>query len=353
MKKWLIVSDYPEKTGIWNYALDLYDSLKEDLDIEFLNLYNSKTFSSYPKIGKVLDIWNFYLWFFLWISGRKLKKYLNENNYDFIILAHQWMGYLLPTISKLEIEKITVLHDLMSYNVYKNNLLHMVFRFFAIRNIVKSDKIIFISDMTKKDFLNLGFYFKWKTKIINNYIRDDKFYIIKDKNYIFEKFNIRNYYNNIMLSVTNWQPHKNDITFLKLALKMKDTLFIKVWWLWKNTIKFINKNNIGNIQFFNSLDYNSLRELYNITDIYINTSTKEWFWYPPYEALFCGSKLLTTKSIDVKTMNWIYVLKGFYDISEYIKWINILLNQNLEFSNIDEYRVLKFKKKFIDFINKK
>lgn len=350
MKKWLIVSDYPEKTGIWNYAIDLYNSLKDDLDIDFLNLYNSKTFSSYPKIWKVLDIWNFYLWFFFWISGKKLQKYLKENNYDYIILAHQWMGYLLPAISKINIEKITVLHDLISYNIYKNNLLHIVFRFFAIRNIVKSDKIVLTSKMTENDFLDLDFKFSWKTKIIHEYIDETKYYKIKEDT-INSLLYLKDNYNTIISSVTNWQPHKNDISFLKLASEFPEYLFVKVGYISEECSKYIETSKLNNIKLLNKISLDNLRELYNITDIYVNTSIKEGFWYPPHEALFCWAKLLTTQSVDMQSMNWVYVLDDYYDISEYKKWINILLKQDLDFVNIDDYKVWKFKKEFIEFIN--
>jgi len=349
MKKGLIITDYWLNTGIWNFAIDLYESLKDDIYIDFLNLYNLKWFKGYPKKGNNLDVWNFYIWFFLGFTWIKLKKYLLNNDYDFIILPHQGMWYIIPYLKQVNIEIITVLHDLTSYTIYKKNFLHIVFRFFSIKHIIKSNKIIFTSKITKEDFFFEGFKFNWKTKIIHEYIDDNKYYKIWNNNLNYYS-NIQNNISKTLIAVTNWQPHKNDITFFKIASEYPKYLFIKVWYISKECLKYIEEKKLNNIKLFNRVSLKELRELYNISDIYINTSLKEWFGYPPHESLFCWTKLLTTKSIDIKLEKWIYILDDYFDIRWYKKWIKILLNETLNFKNIYEYKSDVFKKKFIDFI---
>lgn len=350
MKKWLIITDYWEKTGIGNYAIDLFESLKDEIDIDFLNLYNTKWFSIKPSNWYIINIWNYFSWIFFWVTWSKLLNYLKNNRYDYIILWHQWMWYLIPYLNKLDIEVISILHDMMSYNTYKNNILHIIFRKVSTDKIIKSDKIIFISENTKKDFFDFWFEFLWETTVIYSYIDSNKFYKLDNKDYIYSKYNIDKKYTKIFISVTNGQSHKNDITFFKLANEYKNYLFIKVWNFSVECNEYIKNNNLNNILLLNWLNYIQLRELYNICDVYINTSIKEWFWYPPFEALFCWTKLLTNKSINIEVENWIYIVDDYYDIEWYKKWISKLINEELVFNNIHKYRIERFKNEFQNFL---
>lgn len=351
MKKWLIITDYWEWTWIWNYAIDLYLSLKDNINIDFLNLHNKKWFSNIPNMWDRISIWNYFSWIFLWISWKKLLNYLKENKYEYVVLWHQWMWYLIPYIKKANIKVITILHDLMSYNIYKNNLFHIIFRNISTNKIINSDKIIFISENTRADFCKLWFKFNWETKVISNFIDDKKYYKLEQKNHIYKKFNIiKENYDRIFISVTNWQPHKNDITFIKLAKEYQESLFIKIWYISWECQNYIKNNNLNNILNFLSLSSSELCELYNISDIYINTSKKEGFWYPPFEALFCWIKLVTTNSINIENQKWIYVVNDFYNIDEYKKWISKVVWENIDFSNIKFYKIDRFKNEFIELL---
>lgn len=348
MKKGLILTDYWNSTWIWNYAIDLYDALKDDLNIDFLNIYSKKWFSNYPKKWEILDIWNFYINFFFWFWTRKILKYIQKNKYDYVLIPHQWMGYIIPYLKKIWVKIFIVSHDFMSYNIYKNNLLHIIFRNFSINNIVYSDKMIFTSFNTLKDFEDLWFIYNWEKKIIHEYVNYKNFYRLENKSneFLDEK------YIKILTSVTSWQPHKNDITFFKIALNFPNYLFIKVWKISEECEKFIKENNIKNIKLLNKLAFTKLVDLYNNTDIYINTSIKEGFWYPPHEALFCWAKLVTANSIDLQRQNWIFVVNDFYDVNKYIEWINIVLNEEIDISNLKhEFSKEKFAKEFILFLN--
>lgn len=350
MKKGLIITDYWEKSWIWNHVIDMYLTLREGLEIDLLNLHNLKWFFHKPTQGNILEIGNYYTWVIFWKTWRLLSDYLNRNRYDYIILWHQWMCYLIPFLKKMNLEVITVVHDMMSYNTYKYSFLHFIFRKISTSKIIQSDKLVFISENTRKDFYDLWLNFSWKTSVINSYIDDEKFYKLDSLDYVYAKYNLNKSYKKIFISVTNWQHHKNDITFFRLANEYKNYLFIKVWNISKECKKYIKTHHINNIQFLSWLNYEQLRELYNISDIYINTSTKEGFWYPPFEALFCSCKLLTTKSINITKEDWIYIVDDFFDIDKYKKWIETLLHQNLEFKNISKYIKWEYKDNFERFI---
>jgi glycosyltransferase involved in cell wall biosynthesis len=106
------------------------------------------------------------------------------------------------------------------------------------------------------------------------------------------------------------------------------------------------------VQLLHALPIDDLRALYTIAEACIYPSTKEWFGYPPYEALFCGTKVLTTQAIDLKRAPWIYIVDDFYDVEKYKIGLNILLKETLVFKDKDIYMEENFKKAFLDFLAK-
>jgi hypothetical protein len=166
---------------------------------------------------------------FLWVNRRKVNKLIKKNNYDYVIFPFQWQWYLVSSIKKQnnKIQVIWIIHDFNSHNILWNSFFHIVLRNLCINQLFESDKIIFISENTKKEFLDLKIKFNWKYKLISNIVNSTNFYKINwNLNYIYEKFNLP--WTKIFLSITGGWVYKNDLTFFKIANLYKQYFFVKV-----------------------------------------------------------------------------------------------------------------------------
>jgi glycosyltransferase involved in cell wall biosynthesis len=164
----------------------------------------------------------------------------------------------------------------MSYNIHKNSFLHTILRSVCINKAFQSDKIVFISEDAKKDFLDLKIPFGGEYTIIPNFIDTDQFYQTTNQSTlddIYDKYQLPK--KKIFIFVASSGHYKNNLTFLKIAHVFKEYHFIKVGDIDSECKQYIKDNGVTNVQLLHALPIDDLRALYTIAEACIYPSTKE------------------------------------------------------------------------------
>ena len=175
----------------------------------------------------------------------------------------------------------------------------------------KADKIITISESTKKDLIK---YFKINDKKIKTvYLGYSKeLFKPKDKGKSYNQVkrllekkgiiinNIKE--KKIILNVNTIQPRKNISNLIKAFDKMNDKNAIllisgKFGWKYEEIINVYEESlNKNNIHFLGFTEDEELANLYNISSVFIYPSFYEGFGLPPLEAMACGCPVITSNT---------------------------------------------------------
>lgn len=306
--------------GTESYLRNLIKSLEEfDKDNEyyiFTSKINNESFSFRNKrFHKVLCEVNGENRFLrIMYVSIMLPKIIKKLNLDLLFFPTYVRSYFkikgVKTISN--IQDIQYKH----FPQYFSFVQKTVFSIFYKVSLIKSDKIICISNFVKKDLIN---YFRFitpeKYQVIYNPIDFDKFNNIK----CVSMEQIRNKYDleskKYLLSVASLLPHKNLETLIAAySLLIKNELYndiklVLVGVKAKSTDKLIEKiemyglkNHIIIPGFINDDELNTM---YHDSLIFISTSTFEGFGMPPVEAMYMKLPTITTRctSLPEVTLN--------------------------------------------------
>ncbi len=269
---------YSKYRGIGRYTKSLIETFENYNQFFFLffknhdyNFNNSVNISSPKKLITFSDK------FFL-------KKLLEDSNF---IIYHS-TGYALPKFP-LKTKKILTIYDLTpllfpNYFSYKHK--------FIFKMILKSgkyaDKIICISESTKKDLLRFFPEYASKTKVIYPFIKSDFCYSKKSSDSIDKKY---------FLFVGGNDKIKNLDTILR-AIK-KTGLKLKIVGKFNDKEKKeLLREHIriqDKIVFTGFIDGERLKNLYKNAIALLYPSLNEGFGYPPLEALRCGTPSIVSK----------------------------------------------------------
>jgi glycosyltransferase involved in cell wall biosynthesis len=163
-----------------------------------------------------------------------------------------------------------------------------------------SDKILAISKNTKKEIVDILKIKHKKIKVVHLAV-ENKFKIIKDKNYlnkIKNKYNLEQPFIFYCGSIT---PRKNISRMLKSFNEVKNEiphnfyLTGRVEWGDNNFESYIKENNLQRrIKKTGFIDEEDLPALYNLADMLLFPSLYEGFGLPILEAQACGCPVLTS-----------------------------------------------------------
>lgn len=219
----------------------------------------------------------------------------------FVLTIHDLILTHFPT---LKATRLSPLWYWVKYAAYK----------LAISSAVRrSEKIITVSEFTKKDILNK--YHRAKKKIAVTYEACDDLcrVSIGQPHQILEKYGIIKSY---LLYVGNAYPHKNlerlvesfemiltKYPNLQLALVGKEDFF------YARLKKFTQQRNIPNIHFLGFVSDEDLDVLYRFAEAYVFPSLYEGFGLPPLEAMAKGTAVICS---DHPCMQEVLGLSAFY-----------------------------------------
>lgn len=242
--------------------------------------------------------------------------------------------------NKLRKEKPDVLH-VPHYNVpifYKGNMVvtihdltHLLFpeflpnkfafyyaKFMIWIALKKANKVITVSENTKKDILKMFKVNPDKIKVIYNGVGEE--FVEKDKKdiqYLYKKFNIPEN-KKIIMYVGNLKPHKNLERLLEAYSKIKNkegTSLLLVGKAFEKYNVLGEKEKVLGIEtqviHTGCVTQNELVDLYNLADLFVFPSLYEGFGIPVLEALACGTPVICSNTSSIPEVGGDFV--GYFD----------------------------------------
>lgn len=296
-----------ENTGTGFYIINLINGLlklnddnnqyyifiDEDLAAQYFDFNRNKNFYILDK--KFKNRIQRVLWQFFFLPFELRKKNIE--------VLHS-PNYITPLI-KLGFKIIVTVHDL-TFFIFPEKftiIKRLFFKFFVPWFIKKADKIIAVSNNTKKDILR---YFKIREEkiavtfeSIPEYYRRD----ILPGNEMLEKYGISRKY---FLFVGMIEPRKNILTILKAYKKIENDLEAdlvivgKKGWYFKEIEEYfesLKKEGLkNNIIFTGYVSEPELKYFYKNALIFIYPSIYEGFGLPPLQSMACGVPVITSNT---------------------------------------------------------
>lgn len=220
------------------------------------------------------------------------RKYYGDINH---ILDHSY-GHLAQFIPK---EKtITTCHDLIPFIDKKvtSNIGRNLFKWY-ISGMLRSKKIITVSENTKKDILSRYNYPKENIVVVPNGV-SEKFKKISDKKKEKKKeeWGFKNKRIILSIGIAEYKNINGTIeAFNEISKKEKESHLIKVGkFTFEQEKKIVNYNLKNKVSVYEFLDEKKLVELYSIADLLIFPSFYEGFGLPVIEAMASGCPVVTS-----------------------------------------------------------
>ena len=285
--------------GIANYVHNLLKELikikNEDMYLinyeenEFIYEYNKITISNpFKDISKTL------LWYlYLGMQNNRLKKL------DIIHNPTQ-----CPTFFRFKPKYIFTVHDITPLIDSKEHPIYRVlsYKLLLPRTLKTADKIIAVSNSTKKDLMHHFDIPEEKIKVILE-AADEKFKPLNNKeiNKVNQKYSLNFPF---ILYVGTLEPRKNIPSLIKAFYKLKKknlqyklVIAGKKGWKYKEIFETIDKLNLQNdVVFTGYVSDEDLPALYNAADLFVYPSIYEGFGLPPLEAMACGTPVITSNT---------------------------------------------------------
>ena len=215
----------------------------------------------------------------------------------------------------------------------------------------KAEKVITVSENTKKDILRMFKVNPEKIEVIYNGV--GKEFIEKDKeqtNYLYEKYNIPKD-KKLLMYVGNLKPHKNLERLITAYSKINDIENTRLLLVGKafekyNVLEEIEKQ-LGiekNVIHTGMVEQEELVDLYNLVDLFVFPSLYEGFGLPVLEALSCGTPVVCSNNSSIPEVGG-NMVKYFdaYNTENMKKQIEEELNNP---TNIDKEKLQEWLNKF-------
>jgi glycosyltransferase involved in cell wall biosynthesis len=292
------------RTGIENYTYNVIKEFAKISDNEKIFLINYEDNNIFPNLNKIIVknplknitkksfyFWHIYLQFKLNKKDFKLDIiHSPENAALFIKLRHQ--------------KKIITAHDIIPYLFPETFTPITLLRYKLLfsRTLKTADKIIVVSNSTKKDLINYFYIPEEKIKVIL-LAADEKFKPLnhEEVNEVKQRYNLNFPF---ILYVGTLDKRKNISTLIKAFHKLKkyetkQKLVIagEKGWKYKELFETIDKLNLQKDVIFTGyvLD-EDLPALYNAADLFVYPSLYEGFGLPPLESMACGTPVITSNT---------------------------------------------------------
>lgn len=274
-------------------------------------------------------------------------KTLKKENIDVLHVPH----YNVPIFYRGKM--IVTIHDLTHLlfpEFLPNKLAYLYAKFMMWIGIKKANKVITVSENTKKDILKFFKVNPDKIEVVylgvgDEFVKKEK----KDIEYLYERFNIPRD-KRILMYVGNLKPHKNLERLLEAYSKIsiiENTCLLLVGKAFDKYIVLEDREkelNIDkNVIHTGIVTQEELVDLYNLADLFVFPSLYEGFGLPVLEALACGTNVICSNSSSIPEVGG-NVVEYFdpYSIEEMANKIEEGLNKNFDCELVQE-RLKNFK----------
>ena len=345
-----------EPSGVGEYTLNLLQHIFAiDQKNEYVLFYNA-----FKKNQDILIQENFKDKF----SNVRIKSYGLPNRF-----LNPLLGFLnFPKVDKLingvdlffapnfhflalsrKCKKVVAIHDI-SFRIYpelfsfKKQLWHSRFFVKAKKFITKADKIMAVSENTKRDLEKFYNIPADKIQVAHSAISKD-FYDFKaqvlNKNFGQDLIEIKNKYklpDDFILSLSTLEPRKNIVSTIRAFDKLKNSnleRFKKLHlviaggrgWKYKDIYQQASLSPYKDQIFFTGyLDRKDKPYVYHLADLFVWPSFYEGFGFPPLEAMASGTAVVTSIASSLpEVVEDAAMLVNPYDVGEIAKAIELVL----------------------------
>jgi glycosyltransferase involved in cell wall biosynthesis len=306
------------KSGIEEYTESLMPHLiREGWNIKFKLFYSSKT-KNLPRYDWLkfenVELYKFnYSNSLLFFSSRFFNRpFLDKmvGGADVFFFPHFFISSLSKTC-----KRVTTFHDLSyiyfsDFLTFKKRIWHS-FQMIPEWQAKFSDKIIVVSESTKKDLINIYKIDPARIEVIYSGVN------LEEKNNFFSKnnqskSNIEIFKKNkglpdkFILFLGKLEPRKNIINLIKAYNKLKSNfnfndLFLVIagekGWFYKDIFNEFNNSSFKNqIIFTGQINDDERPFYYKAASVFIYPSFFEGFGFPPLEAMSCGVPVITSRN---------------------------------------------------------
>jgi len=248
----------------------------------------------YPDVSKVVGVNKAVE---LFVYPFIVKQKVIESNIKHI--TRQDLSFLLE-LTNLE-KTIVTCHDIIPIAYY--NTRNPVWKLNA-KGLKKAERIITVSEFSKKDISRYIKYPEEKIEIIPPAVDHNLYYQNRDRS-ILEKYGIKEN-ENVILYVGAEEPRKNIQllidSFRKLKNKIPQVKLLKVGMpnyigVRKKLLKQIESLGLQqDVIFAGYVSETDLAKIYNAVDLFVFPSLYEGFGMPPLEAMACGTPVITSNT---------------------------------------------------------
>ncbi|MBO6117660.1 MAG: glycosyltransferase family 4 protein [Bacteroidales bacterium] len=259
---------------------------------------------------------------------------------DKVDIFHGLSGQLPHGIKASGIKSVVTIHDLIFFvhPEFYNPIDVWIYKQKFFSALKEADKIIAISECTKRDILRFG-----NTKGIKPLVSEDKIQVIyQSYNKIFDnpvseekKAEIKRRLSlpdRFILSVGTVESRKNILLCVKAMEEVSDDVHLVI--VGKNTaytrkvIDYVNSHNLHErVHIYNNVSNEELKTVYSLAEIFVYPSLYEGFGIPVIEAIANNLPVIAAKGSCLEEAGGEY---SFYidpfDVKDAADMINMLLN---------------------------
>lgn len=215
-------------------------------------------------------------------------------------LFHGLSGLLPFRWDKKPIKKLLTVHDLifLKYPQFYKFIDRKLYRWKSEKSVAQADRIIAISEQTKRDLIEYYKVQESKISIVYQTCHQafKQTYSEDEKNKVREKYNLPAEF---VLNVGTIELRKNVFSVVK-ALEDSDIPLVLVG---KETSyaqeirRFVEKNKMQKrVLFLKNVSMSELAMIYQLSTVFIYPSLYEGFGIPVIEALFCRTPVITSNT---------------------------------------------------------
>ncbi|MCK4353365.1 glycosyltransferase family 4 protein [candidate division WOR-3 bacterium] len=283
------INDQPLYSGMGKYAFNLYNGLKDKIDIDFLLLnYQKRRIEKIDGkiIAKTIKIPIIDSKPYFW---HRMKE--DVSKYDIYHFANQNLSFMITRKNS-----IVTCHDISPLIVH-GNFFEPWFRRCLYSGLKKADMILADSFSTKKDLMKLLSIPGSKIKVIYLGI-DHNLFKPSNKLDARKKLNLP-LNKKIILNVGTEKRRRNIKGLIKafhlLSQNFKEAILIRIGNKKKSTDKLINKLGLQDkVWYYTNISEQELSLFYSASDLFVLPSFYEGFGVPVLEAMACGVPVITS-----------------------------------------------------------
>lgn len=341
------------KTGIGIYAYNLireFAQIEKDPDNVYLINYE-KTEDVYDLdeiiIGNPLQKYfekSFYFWHLL--LNYRLRK--NTLNLDIVHSPESADLFIKLRCQK----KIITVYDITPqlFPETFTSLTILRYKFLFAKSLNTADKIITISDNTKRDLIT--HYNIPPDKVVTIYLGVDRKFKPLDKRLIMKYKKTHDINFPFILYVGTLEPRKNITTLIKAFAKLKEegidhklVLAGGKGWKYQSIFKLVEELHLqAEVVFMGYVSDEDLPSLYNAADLFVYPSLYEGFGLPPLEAMACGTPVITSNTSSFpEVIGTAGITVNPYDVSELVESIREVLSNDALHANLKEKGLIRAK----------